>query len=191
MSLDLEMNQPSGRIIQVGATIHNARNGHLIDSISIYVDPGEPIATDITELTGITDDHVKGAAKVREAYLQLKAWNESHKTFGTPVVWGSGARNDSSTLHEQAAVDEQNFMGYRVIDAKTIFQSFQLFTNKKVRAGLGAATADMGLEWNSTFGKPHDALADAHNTALIWFYMMAEYAGAKAKLDKIRSLVKT
>lgn len=192
MSLDLELNQlnDSPKIIEVGAAIYDSRNGKLIDSFHSYVNPNEVIMSEITELTGITDEMVRLAPTVKEVYVKLQKFHEQHRPFQNPIVWGSGTRNDSYSLWLEANPNEPNFMGHRVIDAKTVFQSFQLFTNKKIRAGLSSAMKEMDLSWDDQFGLPHRALADAHNTARIWFHMMNEFCRASVHIKKIKSLLR-
>ena len=57
--LDLELNQPSGKIIQIGAVVGDTDNGDILDRYRAYVDPGEPLQQFIIDLTGITEDDIK------------------------------------------------------------------------------------------------------------------------------------
>ncbi|MBR5241803.1 MAG: PolC-type DNA polymerase III [Clostridia bacterium] len=57
------------KIIEIGAA--KIRGGKIIDTFDIFVDPECPIPEEITRLTSITDEDVKGAPKEREAILKF------------------------------------------------------------------------------------------------------------------------
>jgi inhibitor of KinA sporulation pathway (predicted exonuclease) len=187
MVLDCEFNQPSRKTIQIGAAVYDVRSATCYGSLDIYVNPGEPITPEITDLTGITDRDVSGATDIIGAWEQLKDFHKSHKCFRNPLVWGSGVRNDSLALYNEYCeavdirnsypevnldnwmeADKENFMGFRVLDAKTLFQSLMLFENSGYAGGLKEAMKRLGLKFE---GDPHRALTDARNTFTIWYYL--------------------
>lgn len=183
MALDAEYNQPSGKTIQIGAAVYNVRNADLIARLELYVNPGEPINEQITQLTGITDKDVENAPGIIEAFGELQYLHKQHKCFKNPIVWGSGVRNDSSHLYDEyknamiekvgpEATLEENFMGFRVIDTKTIYQSTALFENSKYAGSLKDIMKHVGLTFE---GKDHTALADAMNTFRLWYHMMRKF----------------
>lgn len=184
LSLDCEYNQPSHKVIQIGAAVYAARTGQLQGTFQTYVNPGEPIAdgssdkyTNIVELTGITDKDVQDAPNALEAFLMLKEFHKKHKVFMNPLVWGAGVRNDSQLIHNEAngmlpeGQKIDNFMGYRVIDVKGLFQSIQIYHNKTVRGGLSPTCKKLGIGFE---GEPHRALTDAINTYRVWHYLIKQ-----------------
>lgn len=175
LSLDCEFNQPSHKTIEIGAAVFKAKTGELIETFHAYVDPDEQIAQEIIDLTGITDEQTKGATKIREAFLMLQKFHKKHRCMKNPIVWGSGTRNDSQLIHEESKLEEPNFMGFRIVDAKTLYQSLQIYRNGIIKGGLETATKTLGLEWDKKFGEPHRALADAYNTFLVWHFLMSKF----------------
>lgn len=194
MALDAEYNQPSRKTIQIGAAVYNARNAALIERMEIYVNPYEPISEPITQLTGIRDKDVENAPGILDAYHILMAFHQKHKCFRNPLVWGSGRRDDSSHIYDEAQEQKrvldgklgrefeplpENFMGFRVLDAKTLYQSVQIFENSKHGGGLKDSMKRFGLEFE---GQEHTALADAVNTFRFWYHLVRIFHdGTKVK----------
>ena len=190
MVLDCEFNQPSRKTIQIGAAIYDVRSAACYGHLELYVNPGEPITPEIIELTGITDRDVKNAPDIIDAWQELKNFHKSNECFRNPIVWGSGVRNDSSALYDEYKSStlkrysdnaglEENFMGYRVLDAKTLFQSLMLFENGGYSGGLADCMKRVGLKFE---GDKHRALTDARNTFTIWYYLTRlAHDGLKAK----------
>ena len=52
-------------ITEIGAVV--LRNGEVVERFSTFADPGRPLTTEITRLTGITDEMLKGAPSQEEA----------------------------------------------------------------------------------------------------------------------------
>jgi inhibitor of KinA sporulation pathway (predicted exonuclease) len=190
MVLDCEYMQPSRKCIQIGAAVYDARSAACMETFETYVNPGEPISEYITDLTGIRDQDVQDAPSILEAFSMLKDFHKKHRAFKNPLVWGSGIRNDSQALYEEhvaATLDKwgpeagvgENFMGWRVLDAKTLFQSIQLFEDGQYAGGLSDSMKRLGLKFE---GDKHRALTDAKNTFTIWYYLTRKiHDGLKAK----------
>ena len=178
LTLDCEYNQPSHKTIQIGAAAYKVKTGQLIDKFETYVNPGEPIVPYITELTGISDKDVQNAPTIEEAFVELGKFHKKHKCFKNPLVWGSGTRNDSQLIHQEANLKDMNgkevpnFMGCRVIDVKSIFQSIQMFNNQTVRGGLKNTCETLKIDFE---GQAHTALADAINTFRVWHYLIKQF----------------
>lgn len=164
-ALDLEMNKPSGRIIQIGACAGNVRTGKLLGTFSAFVDPGEPIDPFITDLTKITDEDVLGGASLSSAYRELSDFHRSHGSFINPITWGGG---DSQVLLAQLVDPRLDgskrevdwCFGRRWIDAKTLFVSWRVANGQSIQGGLGRSLVKLGLKFE---GQKHNAEDDAVN----------------------------
>lgn len=177
MSLDIELNNlnKKPKVIEIGAVVIKTETGEVVEMFHTYVNPKELITEYITNLTGITNNVMETPhPDITEAYYLLKEFHKRRECLMNPIVWGSSTRNDSNSIWQEACVEEDNFMGHRVIDAKTLYQSHKMKTNGKVRGGLETACKDLGLGWSSTYGEPHRALADAYNTARVWDFLVSK-----------------
>src|SRR5258708_2031145 len=73
VALDLELNQPSQRIVQVGAVLGNVRTGGVVSQFDVKVNPGEPLSSRIAELTGISPLEIASAPSLAAAGHALAA----------------------------------------------------------------------------------------------------------------------
>ena len=120
LSLDLEMNQPSGKIIQIGAVVGDIITGDIVDRIRIYVNPNEPLLEYIVNLCGISQADVDSGDDLVSAYNKLKSFHQKHDCFMNPITWGGG---DSDYLLNQLKEEDKDIkwcFGRRWIDVKTI-----------------------------------------------------------------------
>jgi inhibitor of KinA sporulation pathway (predicted exonuclease) len=161
-ALDLELNQPSGKIIQIGAVTGNIYTGEILERLSVYVNPKEEIATFITELTKIKQEDVDSGLTLEEAYRLLEEMHKSHQAFCNPITWGGG---DSVELINQLKQENPSFQGWcfgrRWIDTKTLYVTWRLANQKPPTGGLSRAMANLGLQFR---GQAHNAIWDAENT---------------------------
>lgn len=168
--LDLEMNQPSGKIIQIGAVIGDTQSGVISDRIRIYVNPGEPLSDFIINFCGITQDQIDTlGVSIDEAYQKLKEFHKGAE-FINPVTWGGG---DSQEIFEQISEESRKdwCFGRRWIDAKTLYVTQMIaHKNKILSGGLNTSMKRLGLNF---VGRPHDAQDDAENTFKIYNHMIS------------------
>lgn len=168
--LDLEHNQPSGKICQIGAVVGDTKTGEISQRLRIYINPGEPIAQYITDLCGITQIQIdQEGVSLEKGYEQLKDFHRKHSEFMNPVTWGGG---DSEVLHQQLGptVNDDWCFGRRWIDAKTLVVSQMIAKEDKIYSGgLASAMKRFNLKFQ---GRKHDALDDAENTFKIYHHML-------------------
>lgn len=172
LSLDAEYNQPSQKTVQIGAAVFDVETGAMIESLDIMVNPKEAVNPFITQLTTITQEQVDGGISIGEAFQKLKEFHSKNKCLVNPIVWGSGVRNDSLSLYQESGDTEPNFMGFRVIDVKTIYQSKRIISNMGVKAGLKTACKKEKIGF---LGTEHTALADAVNTFRLWHHLVQSF----------------
>jgi DNA polymerase III epsilon subunit-like protein len=191
-SLDLELNQPSNKIIQIGAAKFNILTGEVYKKFKHYVKIDEPLCTDknichIPKLTGITDEILeqKGTDLIT-AYRALREFHDEpvvingkeERAMLNPVVWGG---DDSRCIKEQVAAAGYEFnnknhycFGHRIFDTKTIFQLLQIANHESIKGGLKQACK----KWDIKFeGRAHDATVDAYNTAKLMHKLFLEIRG--------------
>lgn len=190
LSLDLELNQPSNKIIQIGACIGDIKTGEIVEKFDRLIKINEPLNPFITKLTGITEDAlVTMGTSLNEAYVELLAMIKGHKLgMVNPITWGGG---DSKLLMDQVMhhkhlraswevvttgvynTDDTAMnwpFGRRWLDIKTLFQFHQISRDQKVQAGLAKAMTKVGLKFQGT---KHNALDDAVNTFHLAHYFVA------------------
>jgi inhibitor of KinA sporulation pathway (predicted exonuclease) len=160
LSLDMEYNQPSETIIQIGYVIGSMATGNILEKVRRYVKVEESINPFIVNLTGVTDKHIEEQGiPLTEIYEEMKTLHKKHNCFRNALTWGGG---DSADLRNALGLDEERYLlGRRWIDAKTLYISMQFANNGKTQAGLAKALINLGYDFD---GRKHDALDDAYNT---------------------------
>lgn len=175
VSLDLEMNQPSRDIIQIGAVIGNVKTGEIVSRFGSFVNPQEPLDPRITQLTKITQADVDAAPFFINAYKALLKWLAPFDELRVlnPLTWSGG---DTDKLYEQLlrtglGVDNWPF-GRRWLDVKTIFVAWRMAQGHEIQGGLARAMTKVGLNFN---GQKHNALADAENTFRMYRALIKQF----------------
>lgn len=156
---DLEMNQPTHSIIQIGGVIGDIRTGNIIDSFDFKINCNETLNPEIIELTGLKQSDVDNGVDINLAIKEVEGKISLHKCCRSPVVWGNGDLRHLKSQNKDVSSQIQGI--FREIDIKTIHQMIMLSQGKSMRGGLEASLKHYGLKFD---GQPHDALTDAKNT---------------------------
>lgn len=171
LSLDLEYNQPSQTIIQVGYVIGNMATGDILERVRRYVKIDETIDPRIVKLTSVTDKLcLEQGLPLEEIYDEMIELHTKHDCFRNAITWGGG---DSADLRNALGMNEERFLlGRRWIDAKTVFITHQWAHGMSERSGLAKSMTKVGLNF---VGKKHDALDDAFNTFVMYRELTERY----------------
>lgn len=169
MALDLELNQPSKNIIQVGIVIGNIYTGAVLEKKDwiIYVDKAvDPIDPFITKLTTITQEMVDNGGLLVDAYKEIVELYKKHNCTLNMVTWGGGDHRELREALEKECkalgVEKPAWeFGHREYDVKTLFLGFAMAAQKKVRSGLAKSMTRIGMAFKGT---KHWAPDDAENT---------------------------
>jgi len=188
VALDLEYNQPSGTIIQVGVAIGSAAHNqqeYVVRRWDLKVD--EPISEFITQLTGITDEDCQAGVSLAQCGAELGELLDEHAVFVNPVTWGGGDTTDLLDAFAQAQVEFPHF-GRRWIDVKTWATLLSLArtpTGKVQQGGLSKAMARYKLQF---VGEAHRADVDAFNTLRLFFAILARQRTLEACAAQMKGL---
>ncbi|MHB0929147.1 MAG: exonuclease domain-containing protein [Candidatus Nanopelagicales bacterium] len=171
VALDLEMNQPSGKIIQIGACVGDITTGEVLSVFSAFVHPYEAINPRITTLTGITNKDMATATPLAGSVAQLESWLLPYEATRAlnPLTWGGG---DSIILREQLNTDDDRWVfGRRWLDVKTLFVAWRLSQQKTGEGGLARSMTKLRLAFE---GRKHNAQDDAVNTFRMFMALKAK-----------------
>ena len=183
IALDLELNQPSGKIIEIGIAIGNPTDG-IVKNTNWYVDPGESIDESIVELTGIDDSIIDiEATPVSFIVQDLTTIFESYQPFPNPVQWGG---SDADILRKEFLLQgfDLKLFGRRQIDVKTIYSFLQISRGRSITGGLKGCMERYGMKF---FGGPHRALDDARNTLEFYFKLLRRQQNMERIFEEIRN----
>jgi inhibitor of KinA sporulation pathway (predicted exonuclease) len=162
--VDLELNQPSNNIIQIGAILCDVHSHQILDTFSIICNPeGELPSEFITNLTGITQEMVTNGVPLKEALKQFWDWVSNSNFSKTIVQWGEG---DFRLLEKQSKERGVEVPRLTTLNLKAVSAITRLHKGSKAKGGLHNT---MELYNVPFYGNAHDGLVDAFNTALLLF----------------------
>ena len=154
ISLDLETTGVDARndtIIEIGLA-RCADDGTVIDTWSSLVNPGMPLAPEIVNITGITDEMVRGAPRFDALRSRIAEF-----VGRDTVILGHNVEFDLSFLREHAC----DFSDHRVMDT---FHIAQICLYDQKSFNLATLVRELGAET----GEEHRALADALNNIILY-----------------------
>ena len=178
MAVDLEMNQPSGEIIQIGYAVGRLDEERPTTWGSFLVRTDRPIDPFIVKLTGIDADQLTSyGLTLIDAYERLAAIFNEYACHAQPLVWGvaaiSGGKGgfcDSTEIKKQIeSLEPRRFADpatpyvflNRWVDVKKVFQTWAVANGHEPFGKIAGSLMKMGLEFE---GRCHDAGCDALNT---------------------------
>ncbi len=166
--VDLEMAQPSRRIIQIGAVYMNLKTGFIVDKFNCYVNPEEELSDFIIKLTGISQKQVNNGIKIQDALTEFWAWTKA-KECKNIQAWGS----DVWELIQESKSNQiayPNIRSYNIKELATIVKT--ALPNTSVKGGLLKTMETFGLKFE---GRQHNALVDATNTGNLLFFLKEQF----------------
>lgn len=172
VSLDLEFNQPSGKIIELGYTIGNIYTGEILLNKGLIVNCNENLSEYIIKLTSITQNDVANGSTLSQAYEEFLKDCEKFNCHRQPIVWGSGdVRALKQQIYEiESSILERNWkFGFTEMNVKNIVQAFLLSKKMKSQGGLAKSLIKFGLKFK---GVKHRAKDDSANTFLLYVELL-------------------
>lgn len=186
LALDLELNQPSSKIIQVGISIGSIQDDpKQYITKKWYIDPKEPIDPFITQLTGITSADISRESWSHATVArELSELIKEHDVFLNPITWGG---NDSYELQAEFSKNMVDFphFGRRWIDVKTWYTMLMLAKGKNPSGHLAGAMGVFKLPFD---GKAHRADVDAFNTLKFFFTILRRQRGLENLLSDAKKI---
>lgn len=146
-------------LIQVAAS--KMYKGNVIEEFDEFIDPGHPLSAFTTELTGITDDHVRGAKPLLQVLEEFQAFCQGSVLVAHNASFDVGFMNANYNrqglpLIEQPVIDTLEF-------ARNLYPEYK-------RHGLGPLTKRFGV----ALEHHHMANYDAEATGRLLFIFLKE-----------------
>ena len=170
IAIDLEYNQPSNKIIQVGWTCGDPLTGRTYAIEGRYVQIDELLDPMISNLCGVQQDILDKSGTLEDAYYDLLDDYTRFDCSVTSLAWSKG---DLSLLRKQLPDNVTWPFGQHYIDAKNLYQSWKLKQNPiHLKGGLARAMTHLKLNFE---GRKHNGKDDAYNTFRIYHRLLQEF----------------
>lgn len=145
-------------IIEISAL--KIRNNEITDTFDTLINPGYPIGSFISELTGITDDMLAEAPKIQAVLPSL------HEFIGNDILMGHNAHFDINFLYD-------NFDCFLNQSLSNDFVDTMRLAKRILREQEHHRLIDVAEAFGITVETTHRALADCHTT-LMCYYKLKE-----------------
>jgi inhibitor of KinA sporulation pathway (predicted exonuclease) len=169
LSLDLEMNQPSRNIIQIGACACDLERGLIVAELKLFINPHEMISPSVTQLTGIKNEQVKKGISLEEGFEKLAAFHAKYRCSPLPITWGGDDLGDLRNELKSKRIEHTWPFSFKAIDVKSIYYGYAFARRLPVDGGLKSTMLNLGLCFD---GKNHDALDDSKNTFVLAHHLI-------------------
>ena len=175
--MDLECNQPSQKIIEIGA-VRLTRNFEIdTDTFQRFVNPNEPIASEIATLCGFSDIEINLIGTAEALAHANRCFYEWATAKTKNVILASWGNFDTSELHAQ---DPKCQFRRKSLDIKSIAAWEMARWGLKATNSLSASCGAFSV---AVQNPPHRALPDARTTALLLQEMWAKNVRFKEALS--------
>jgi len=146
-------------LIQIAAS--KMHKGNIIEQFDEFIDPGHPLSAFTTELTGITDNHVKGAKPLVQVLQEFQEFCQGTVLVAHNATFDVGFMNANYERHQLPTISQP------VID--TLEFARNLYPEYK-RHGLGPLTKRFGV----ALDHHHMANYDAEATGRLLFIFIKD-----------------
>lgn len=146
-------------LIQIAAS--KMHKGNIIEQFDEFIDPGHPLSEFTTELTGITDNHVKGAKPLVQVLQEFQEFCQGTVLVAHNATFDVGFMNANYERHQLPTISQP------VID--TLEFARNLYPEYK-RHGLGPLTKRFGV----ALDHHHMANYDAEATGRLLFIFIKD-----------------
>ncbi len=172
--VDLEFNQPSKALIQIGAVSLHLKTGEILSEFDTFVNPRETIDSYIQDLCHISQAQVDSAPDLRTALGKFWGWVDG-KAIG---AWGGDVAHLTS-LSRDLGIDYPHIRVYDLLGMGAILRSAIPGASS---GGLLKTMHAFGMKFE---GQQHNALVDARNTARLTY----KWISIIQKFNKIQEVM--
>ena len=178
--LDLELAQPSKKIIQIGATCLDLRSGTTIGNFMTFVNPEEELSPFIMDLCNISQKDVDNGEKLPNALMDFWNWTANTVNCRNLAAWGSDVYLLIEASKDYEVIYPHKLKSLNIKEMASVMRTALPAT--KARGGLKSTMEAFGLTFE---GRQHDALTDSLNTAKLLFYWKEEMR----KMQEMRKML--